>query len=292
MPIFSGLGLPHNELVSRIACQTSANKGKSVLDLHQDNFVTIFATMGVNTETVRFFRENMKEANLLNKSVFFAGRAADPTLEHLLTPQIALTAAEYFAVEREQHVLVVTTDMQAHYEACDELARGRDQLSPKHTPVGYYSDMARIVERSGCFGGSNGSITHIPIISMPNDDVTRSAPDTMGSLADGQIYLSRSLYNKQVFPPVDILQSSSNFLRPNIGQLTKRPDHFLAAEEIWKRYARATDFEQVYAVASDRVGPEEVALLNFKHDVTQQFINQGGESRDIDASLDIAVNLL
>merc|ERR1712136_219993 len=221
IPIFSAAGLPHNEIAAQICRQGGLVKvpGKSVLDDHDDNFAIVFAAMGVNMETARFFKQDFEENGSMENVCLFLNLANDPTIERIITPRLALTTAEFLAYQCEKHVLVILTDMSSYAEALREVSAAREEVPGRRGFPGYmYTDLATIYERAGRVEGRNGSITQIPILTMPNDDITHPIPDLTGYITEGQIYVDRQLHNRQVYPPINVLPSLSRLMKSAIGE--------------------------------------------------------------------------
>lgn len=228
IPIFSAAGLPHNEIAAQICRQAGLVKvpGKSVLDDQEDNFAIVFAAMGVNMETARFFKQDFEENGSMENVCLFLNLANDPTIERIITPRLALTAAEFLAYQCEKHVLVILTDMSSYAEALREVSAAREEVPGRRGFPGYmYTDLATIYERAGRVEGRNGSITQIPILTMPNDDITHPIPDLTGYITEGQIYVDRQLHNRQIYPPVNVLPSLSRLMKSAIGEGMTRKDH-------------------------------------------------------------------
>jgi len=197
LPLFSAAGLPHNEIAAQICRQAGLVKGKDVMDHTADNFSIIFAAMGVNMETARFFRNDFEENGSMENVVLFLNLANDPTIERIVTPRLCLTTAEYFAYTREMHVLVIMTDMSSYADALREISAAREEVPGRRGYPGYmYTDLATIYERAGRVEGKNGSITQLPILTMPNDDITHPIPDLTGYITEGQVFVDRALHNK------------------------------------------------------------------------------------------------
>merc|ERR1712216_599603 len=226
LPLFSAAGLPHNEIAAQIARQASLVKGKDVTDHSIDNFAIVFGAMGVNMETARFFRNDFEENGSMENVVLFLNLASDPTIERIVTPRLALTAAEYFAYTLEQHVFVILTDMSAYADALREVSAAREEVPGRRGYPGYmYTDLATIYERAGRVEGINGSITQFPILTMPNDDITHPIPDLTGYITEGQVFVDRGLHNRQVYPPINVLPSLSRLMKAGIGKGMTRNDH-------------------------------------------------------------------
>ncbi|KAF3082476.1 Vacuolar ATP synthase subunit B, variant 2 [Orbilia oligospora] len=233
IPIFSAAGLPHNEIAAQICRQAGLVKGptKGVLDGHEDNFSIVFAAMGVNMETSRFFTRDFEENGSLERVTLFLNLANDPTIERIITPRLALTTAEYYAYQLEKHVLVIMTDLTAYCDALREVSAAREEVPGRRGYPGYmYTDLSTIYERAGRVEGRNGSITQIPILTMPNDDITHPIPDLTGYITEGQIFVDRGLHNRNVYPPINVLPSLSRLMKSAIGEVktcADRPLYFL-----------------------------------------------------------------
>lgn len=226
IPIFSAAGLPHNEIAAQICRQAGLVKRKDVLDGHEDNFAIVFAAMGVNMETARFFKQDFEENGSIERVSLFLNLANDPTIERIITPRLALTTAEYYAYQLEKHVLVIMTDMSSYADALREVSAAREEVPGRRGYPGYmYTDLATIYERAGRVEGRGGSITQIPILTMPNDDITHPIPDLTGFITEGQIYVDRQLHNRQIYPPINVLPSLSRLMKSAIGDGMTRKDH-------------------------------------------------------------------
>merc|ERR1712230_147364 len=226
IPIFSAAGLPHNEIAAQICRQASlvqqpGNNGvtKGVHDGHEDNFSIVFGAMGVNLETSRFFTRDFEENGSMERVSLFLNLANDPTIERIITPRLALTTAEYYAYQLEKHVLVILTDLSAYCDALREVSAAREEVPGRRGYPGYmYTDLSTIYERAGRVEGRNGSITQIPILTMPNDDITHPIPDLTGYITEGQIFVDRQLQNRQIYPPINVLPSLSRLMKSAIGK--------------------------------------------------------------------------
>merc|ERR1711881_221717 len=233
IPIFSAAGLPHNEIAAQLCRQAGLVKKptKSILDGHDDNFAIVFAAMGVNMETARYFQQDFEQHGSMDNVCLFMNLANDPTIERIVTPRIALTAAEYLAYQCEKHVLVILTDMSSYAEALREVSAAREEVPGRRGFPGYmYTDLATIYERAGRVEGRNGSITQIPILTMPNDDITHPIPDLTGYITEGQIYVDRQIHNRQIYPPINVLPSLSRLMKSAVGkkdngEMMTREDH-------------------------------------------------------------------
>ncbi|WFD01151.1 Vacuolar ATP synthase subunit B [Malassezia yamatoensis] len=297
IPIFSASGLPHNEIAAQICRQAGLVKrsGKGVLDEHEDNFSIVFAAMGVNMETARFFKQDFEENGSLDRVTLFLNLANDPTIERIITPRLALTTAEYFAYQLEKHVLVVLTDMTSYADALREVSAAREEVPGRRGYPGYmYTDLASIYERAGRVAGRNGSITQIPILTMPNDDMTHPIPDLTGYITEGQIYVDRQLYNRQVYPPINVLPSLSRLMKSAIGAKHTRGDHADVSNQMYAAYATGRDAAAMKAVVGeDALSQEDKLTLEFMERFDKEFVTQGAyETRTIFDSLDLGWSLL
>jgi len=295
LPLFSAAGLPHNEIAAQIARQASLVKGKDVTDHHVDNFAIVFGAMGVNMETARFFRNDFEENGSMENVVLYLNLANDPTIERIVTPRLALTAAEYFAYTLEQHVFCILTDMSAYADALREVSAAREEVPGRRGYPGYmYTDLATIYERAGRVEGLNGSITQFPILTMPNDDITHPIPDLTGYITEGQVFVDRGLHNRQIYPPINVLPSLSRLMKSGIGKGMTRADHPSVSDQLYANYAIGMDTRAMKAVVGEEALNEEDHLyLEFIDKFENRFLQQGAyEMRDIFTSLDIAWELL
>ncbi|KAJ5575389.1 P-loop containing nucleoside triphosphate hydrolase protein [Penicillium hetheringtonii] len=293
IPIFSAAGLPHNEIAATIARQASlvkeAHGGKD------EDFIIVFAAMGVNMETARFFTREFEENGSMERTCLFLNLANDPTIERIITPRLALTTAEYFAYQLEKHVLVIMTDLSAYCDALREVSAAREEVPGRRGYPGYmYTDLSTIYERAGRVEGRNGSITQIPILTMPNDDITHPIPDLTGYITEGQIFVDRQLYNKGVFPPINVLPSLSRLMKSAIGEGHTRKDHSDVSNQLYAKYAIGRDAAAMKAVVGEEaLSSEDKLSLEFLDKFERSFISQSAyEARTIFESLDIAWNLL
>ncbi|NXA57070.1 VATB1 ATPase, partial [Nothocercus julius] len=297
IPIFSAAGLPHNEIAAQICRQAGlVKKSKDVMDYHEDNFAIVFAAMGVNMETARFFKADFEENGSMENVCLFLNLANDPTIERIITPRLALTTAEFLAYQCEKHVLVILTDMSSYAEALREEVPGR-----RGFPGYMYTDLATIYERAGRVEGRNGSITQIPILTMPNDDITHPIPDLTGFITEGQIYVDRQLHNRQIYPPINVLPSLSRLMKSAIGEGMTRKDHGDVSNQLvrsWRAlpgrgrrcrrgaegrcppqyacYAIGKDVQAMKAVVGEEaLSPDDLLYLEFLHKFEKQFIAQG-----------------
>merc|ERR1712232_620497 len=295
LPLFSAAGLPHNEIAAQVCRQASLVKGKDVMDHSQENFSIVFGAMGVNMETARFFRNDFEENGSMENVVLFMNLANDPTIERIVTPRLALTTAEYFAYTREQHVFVILTDMSSYADALREVSAAREEVPGRRGYPGYmYTDLSTIYERAGRVKGRNGSITQIPILTMPNDDITHPIPDLTGYITEGQIYVDRSMHSRQLYPPIDVLPSLSRLMKSAIGEGMTRKDHPSVSYEMHANYASGKDVQAMKAVIGEEaLTQEQLRNLDFMFKFESKFIKQGKyETRSIFGSLDIAWALL
>jgi V-type H+-transporting ATPase subunit B len=300
IPIFSANGLPHNEIAAQICRQGSLVKlsgqgGKSVLDDHDDNFAIVFAAMGVNMETARFFKQDFEENGSMENVCLFLNLANDPTIERIITPRLALTTAEFLAYQCEKHMLVILTDMSSYAEALREVSAAREEVPGRRGFPGYmYTDLATIYERAGRVEGRNGSITQIPILTMPNDDITHPIPDLTGYITEGQIYVDRQLNNRQIYPPINVLPSLSRLMKSAIGEGMTRKDHSDVSNQLYACYAIGKDVQAMKAVVGEEaLTPDDLLYLEFLSKFEKNFIAQGSyEDRTVFESLDIGWQLL
>ncbi|GBG31354.1 ATP synthase subunit beta, chloroplastic [Hondaea fermentalgiana] len=295
IPLFSAAGLPHNEIAAQIARQAGLVQGKDVTDHHDDNFAVVFGAMGVNMETARYFRNDFTESGAISRTALFLNLANDPTIERIITPRLALTTAEYLAYERELHVLVILTDMSSYADSLREVSAAREEVPGRRGYPGYmYTDLACLYERAGRVEGRNGSITQLPVLTMPNDDITHPIPDLTGYITEGQIYVDRALQNAQVYPPINLLPSLSRLMKSAVGEGMTRADHWSVANQLYANYAMGKDVLAMKAVVGeDALSSEDLKYLQFTDNFERKFLAQGSyESRDIYESLDLAWDLL
>nr|KIR88178.1 V-type proton ATPase subunit B [Cryptococcus tetragattii IND107] len=299
IPIFSAAGLPHNEIAAQICRQAGLVKRpgatKGVHDGHEDNFSIVFAAMGVNMETARFFKQDFEESGSISNSTLFVNLASDPTIERIITPRLALTTAEYFAYQLERHVLVVMTDMSSYADALREVSAAREEVPGRRGYPGYlYTDLATLYERAGRVEGRNGSITQVPILTMPNDDITHPIPDLTGYITEGQIFVDRQLHNRQIYPPINVLPSLSRLMKSAIGEKLTRKDHGDVSNQLYAKYAVGKDAASMKAVVGEEaLSADDKLALEFLDRFEKEFVGQGAyEARTIFESLDIAWELL
>ena len=288
LPIFSGDGLPHNRLAAQIVRQAK------ILSADED-FVMVFAGMGIKYDIARFFINTFEESGVLSKVVLFQSLADSPSIERIITPRSALTAAEYLAYEKDMHVLVVMTDMTNYCEALREISTTRGEVPGRKGYPGYlYSDLAELYERAGKIKGSKGSITQIPILTMPNDDISHPIPDLTGYITEGQIVLDRELSQKGMYPPVAGLPSLSRLMKDGIGKGMTREDHKDVASQLFAAYSKVKSIRNLAAI----IGEEELSdtdkqYLRFGDRLEKEFLTQGEyENRTIEQTLDIGWKIL
>ncbi|TRY49974.1 Vacuolar ATP synthase subunit B [Cryptosporidium tyzzeri] len=295
IPLFSAAGLPHNDIGAQICRQASLVSGKDVMDHSDDNFAVVFAAMGVNMETARFFRRDFEENGSMERVCLFLNLANDPTIERILTPRLALTTAEYLAYEKDLHVFVVMTDMSSYADALREVSAAREEVPGRRGYPGYmYTDLSTIYERAGRIEGRNGSITQFPILTMPNDDITHPIPDLTGYITEGQIFVDRALYNRQIYPPINVLPSLSRLMKSGIGTGLTREDHPSVSDQLYANYAIGQDTRAMVAVVGEEaLSADDLLYLEFTSKFESKFLSQGPyEKRDIFESLDLAWELL
>ncbi|WP_033164180.1 V-type ATP synthase subunit B [Clostridium sp. KNHs205] len=289
LPIFSGNGLPHDQLAAQIVKQASLGENSD------EEFAIVFAAMGVKHDVADFFRRTFEESGATSHVVMFLNLANDPVVERLITPKVALTAAEYLAFEKGMHILVVLTDMTSFAEAMREVSSSKGEIPSRKGYPGYlYSELATIYERAGIVSGTNGSVTQIPILTMPNDDITHPIPDLTGYITEGQIVLDRTIYQKNVYPPINILPSLSRLMKDGIGKGYTREDHQDLSSQLFSSYARVGDARALASViGEDELSPIDKKYLKFGAAMEQEFITQGmDENRTIIQTLDLGWKLL
>ena len=288
LPIFSASGLPHAQLAAQIARQAKV-RGTN------DPFVVVFAAMGITFEESNFFVESFKETGAIDRTVMFVNLANDPAVERIATPRMALTAAEYLAFEKNYHVLVILTDITNYADALREVSAARKEVPGRRGYPGYmYTDLAQMYERAGRQKGKNGSITMIPILSMPEDDKTHPIPDLTGYITEGQIILSRELYRKNISPPIDVLPSLSRLKDKGIGEGRTRADHAATMNQLFAAYARGKEAKELMVVLGEAALTEiDKLYAKFADAFETEYVSQGYESnRDIEETLDLGWKLL
>lgn len=295
IPLFSAAGLPHSEIGAQICRQASLVKGKDVLDHSEENFAIVFAAMGVNLETARFFKTDFEVYGSMDRVVLFMNHANDPTIERIITPRLALTTAEHLAYEEDMHVLAILTDMTSYANALREISAAREEVPGRRGYPGYmYTDLSTIYERAGRVNGKNGSITQIPILTMPNDDITHPIPDLTGYITEGQIYIDRQMHKRDIYPPINVLPSLSRLMKHAIGKGMTREDHPSVCNQMYSFYAMGKDTQAMKAVVGEEaLTPDDKLYLQFHDRFEAEFVKQGHyENRTIFASLDKAWELL
>ncbi len=289
LPIFSGAGLPHNMLAAQIARQATV-PGK------EEEFAVIFAAVGVQNDEARYFRRSLEESGAIKRSALFLNLADDPAIERIVTPRIALTLAEYLAFKQGYHVLVIITDITNYAEALREVSAAREEVPGRKGYPGYmYTDLASLYERAGRIKGLKGSLTQMPILSMPSDDITHPIPDLTGYITEGQIVLSRDLYRKGIYPPINVLMSLSRLMGPGIiSQKKTRADHGDVSNQLYAAYARAVQLRSLAEiVGKSGLSETDLKYLEFGDLFEQRFLRQGpNENRTLDQTLEIAWDIL
>jgi len=292
IPLFSAAGLPHNEIAAQICRQAG------LVESHKkegEDFAIVFAAMGVNRETARYFTRDFSENGAMENTVLFLNLASDPTIERIITPRLALTTAEYLAYEKGLHVLVILTDISSYADALREVSAAREEVPGRRGYPGYmYTDFSTLYERAGRVTGKPGSITQIPILTMPNDDITHPIPDLTGYITEGQVYVDRGLNNKGIYPPINVLPSLSRLMKSAIGEGMTRDDHGGVSNQLYANYAQGKDVMAMKAVVGEEaLSPEDKLYLEFLEKFEANFVSQGRyEDRSVEESLDIAWELL
>ena len=289
LPIFSGNGLPHDELAAQIVEQASLG-GDS-----DEDFAIVFAAMGVKYDVAEYFKRTFEECGASSHVAMFLNLSNDPVVERLITPKVALTAAEYLAFEKNMHILVILTDMTSFAEAMREVSSLKGEIPSRKGYPGYlYSELAALYERAGIVKGSSGSVTQIPILTMPNDDITHPIPDLSGYITEGQIVLERALHQKTIYPPINVLPSLSRLMKDGIGAKYTREDHQDVANQLFSSYARVGEARDLASViGEDELSPIDKKYLQFGTAFEQEFVGQGrNENRTIEETLDIGWKLL
>ncbi len=295
LPLFSGAGMPHDQLAAQIVRQATLGKVAGAPQTEGEDFAIVFAAMGVKNDVADYFRRSFTESGALTRVAMFLNLADDPPVERIVTPRAALTLAEYLAYEREMHVLVVLTDMTNYGEALRQISNVRGEVPSRKGYPGYlYSDLASMYERTGRIRTSKGSITQIPILTMPNDDITHPMPDLTGYITEGQIVLGRELYFAGIYPPVAVLPSLSRLMKDGIGKNRTRDDHPRWGAQLYAAYAKTQDVRALASV----IGEEELTevdqrYLQFGRAFEREFVNQSfTENRTIERTLEIGWKLL
>ncbi|MBR3553512.1 MAG: V-type ATP synthase subunit B [Clostridia bacterium] len=286
LPIFSGSGMKHNELAVQIVRQASlADSG---------DFAIVFAAMGVKNDVADYFRRSFEDAGVTDRVVMFLNVSNDPIIERIMTPRCALTAAEYLAFDLNKHVLVILTDMTSYCEALREFSSSKGEIPGRKGYPGYlYSDLATLYERAGIIEGASGSVTQIPILTMPNDDITHPIPDLTGYITEGQIVLDRGLDSVGVYPPVNVLSSLSRLMKDGIGSGATREDHAALANQLFALYAGVQDAKALASViGEDELSDSDKKLMAFGKAFEERFLGQGDANRSMDDTLDLGWELL
>jgi len=289
LPIFSGNGLPHNELAAQLVLQSNLGGDSN------EKFGVVFAAMGVKYDVAEYFRRTFEESGVSDHVTMFLNLANDPVVERIITPRVALTAAEYLAYEKHMHILVIMTDMTSYCEALREVSSSKGEIPSRKGYPGYlYSDLAAMYERAGIVAGQEGSVTQIPILTMPNDDITHPIPDLTGYITEGQIVLDRNLNGQGIYPPISVLPSLSRLMKDGIGAKYTREDHQAVANQLFSSYARVTDARSLASViGEDELSDVDKKYLKFGEAFEREFVGQGHyEDRQVCDSLDIGWRLL
>ena len=289
LPIFSASGLPHNDIALQIARQAK------LVD-SDDDFVVVFCAMGITAEEYNFFVHDLERTGALENAALFVNLADDPAVERLITPRLALTAAEYLAFEHDYHVLVIYTDMTNYCESLRQIGAAREEVPGRRGYPGYmYTDLAMLYERAGLVKGKKGSITQFPILTMPGDDITHPIPDLSGYITEGQIVISRELHQKGIYPPINVLPSLSRLMNAGIGPGKTREDHKSVSDQLYAAYAQGRELRGLVAiVGEDALNERDLQMLKFSDIFEDQFLRQGrDEDRPIqEGTLDLAWDLL
>jgi len=286
LPIFSGSGLPANELAAQIIRQARVKSG--------EEFAIVFGAMGITHREASYFMNQFESTGALERVVFFLNLADDPTVERLLTPKCALTVAEYLAFQKDLQVLVILSDMTNYCEALREVSTAREEVPGRRGYPGYmYTDLSTIYERAGRIKGKKGSVTQLPILSMPDDDITHPIPDLTGYITEGQIVLSRHLHRRGVFPPIDVLPCLSRLMNLGIGEGKTRDDHRGVANQLYAAYAQGRDLRRLVAIVGEEaLSDTDRRYLHFADAFEAQFIGQGDEGRTIEETLSLGWELM
>ena len=288
LPIFSAAGLPHNDIALQIARQAK-------LVGSDDDFVVVFCAMGITAEEYNYFVSDLERTGALENAALFINLADDPAVERLITPRLALTAAEYLAFEHDYHVLVIYTDMTNYCESLREIGAAREEVPGRRGYPGYmYTDLAMLYERAGLVKGKKGSIMQFPILTMPGDDITHPIPDLSGYITEGQIVISRELHQKGIYPPINVLPSLSRLMNAGIGPGKTREDHKSVSDQLYAAYAQGRELRGLVAiVGEDALNERDLQLLKFADLFENKFLRQSrDEDRTIESTLDLAWDLL
>ena len=288
LPFFSGAGLPHNAVAAQVARQARV-RGTG------ETFTTVFAAIGITADEARFFREDFEKQGAFEHVTMFVNLADDPAIERIITPRVALTAAEFFAFKLGMHVLVILTDMTNYAEALREISAAREEVPGRRGYPGYmYTDLSTIYERAGRTHTGKGSITQMPILTMPHDDITHPIADLTGYITEGQLIVDRGLHRRGIYPPIDVSPSLSRLMREGIGKDRTREDHREVSDQLYYSYAEGRAFRDLVAVIGEEaLSTRDKLYLNFADAFERRFINQGEyENRDIEQTLDLGWDLL
>jgi V/A-type H+/Na+-transporting ATPase subunit B len=287
LPIFSGAGLPGNEIAAQVLRQSRVTGD-------QESFVIVFAAIGITQREAAFFLDDFEKSGARSRTVTFLNLADDPTIERLLTPRCALTAAEYLAFTRGYEVLVLMTDMTSYCEALREIGTAREEIPGRRGYPGYmYTDLASLYERAGRIKGRRGSVTLLPILTMPDDDITHPIPDLTGYITEGQVVLSRQLHRRGVFPPIDVLRSLSRLMNNGIGKERTREDHRDLANQLYSSYAKGQETRRLVAIVGEEaLGDLDRKYLRFAEEFERELVHQGTEERSIEETLDTGWRVL
>ncbi|MDA3846964.1 MAG: V-type ATP synthase subunit B [Vallitaleaceae bacterium] len=290
LPVFSGNGLPHDQLAVQIVRQA-----KITAETTDDNFAVVFAAMGVKNDVADYFIRSFKESGVIQKVVMYLNLANDPVVERIVTPRCALTAAEYLAFEKNMHVLVILTDMTTYCEALREISSSKGEIPSRKGFPGYtYSDLASLYERAGMLSDREGSITQIPILTMPNDDITHPVPDLTGYITEGQVVLDRGLHQKGIYPPIVVLPSLSRLMKDGIGEGYTRADHPQVANQLFASYAHVQEVKALASViGEDELSQIDQLYMKFGKLFEEKFVAQSqDENRVMYSTLDLGWTLL
>lgn len=288
LPVFSGNGLPHNELAAQIVSQAKLG------DEHE-KFAIVFAAIGVKNDDAAYFKKRFREAGIMENVVMFLNLADDPIVERISTPRCALTAAEYLAFEEDYHVLVVMTDITSYCEALREISSAREEVPSRKGYPGYlYSDLASLYERAGMLKDKGGSITFLPILTMPNDDITHPIPDLTGYITEGQVVLSKEIHQDNIYPPINVLPSLSRLMKDGIGEGFTRSDHPDLSNQLFSSYSKVQDVRSLAQIIGENDLTEtDKYYMTFGREFEARFVRQGSEeNRDINDSIELGWELL
>ena len=289
LPVFSGSGMSHNRLAAQIVRQAK------IKGANEDNFAIVFGAIGVKHDEARFFEDTFRQSGVLNNVCMFVNYADDSIMERIITPRAALTAAEYLAFEKNYHVLVIITDLTSYAEALREVSSKREEVPSRKGYPGYlYSDLASLYERAGMIKDAEGSVTLIPILTMPNDDITHPIPDLTGYITEGQIVLERSLMQKDIYPPINVLPSLSRLMKDGIGEGYTREDHPDVSSQLFSSYSHVQEVRDLaQIIGADDLSESDQKYLKFGDEFENRFVRQDYyENREIEETLDLAWDLL